>query len=213
VANHTRITSVQKKKVTGKNNYRQARFRQRNKKLTLIDVPDRMNLTDTCTDLFNQLHELLDQLNDLEFNTPSVALRGATIGQHLRHTLEFFMVLENSVESGVVNYDNRQHSMVLETNRELAGQAIERITAVCQNWFTNRPLWLEVNYAQMDDRAVKVETNLQRELIYNIEHAVHHMAIMRVAIQEVAPHIELPATFGVAASTIRHRAKLIQTSN
>ncbi len=172
-----------------------------------------MNLTDTCTDLFNQLHELLDQLNDLEFNTPSVALRGSTIGQHLRHTLEFFMVLEDSVESGVVNYDNRQHSMVLETNRELAGQAIERITAVCQNWLTNRNLWLEVNYAQMDDRAVKVETNLQRELIYNIEHAVHHMAIMRVAIQEVAPHIELPATFGVAASTIRHRAKLIQTSN
>jgi hypothetical protein len=39
------------------------------------------------------------------------------------------------------------------------------------------------------------------ELIYNIEHTVHHMALIRVRIDEVSS-IAIPGEFGVATSNI-----------
>ena len=62
-----------------------------------------------------------------------------------------------------------------------------------------------MGYNLNDEEAITIETNYYRELIYNIEHAVHHMAIMKIGIHEVAPYISLPADFGVAASTIRYK--------
>ena len=52
-----------------------------------------------------------------------------------------------------------------------------------------------------NDRA----SNLDRELVYNIEHAIHHMALIKIGIKEVAPQLQLPEGFGVANSTIRHK--------
>ncbi len=50
-----------------------------------------------------------------------------------------------------------------------------------------------------------IASNFYRELIYNIEHAVHHMAIMKIGVLEVAPYVSMPLDFGVAVSTIRHK--------
>jgi hypothetical protein len=50
-----------------------------------------------------------------------------------------------------------------------------------------------------------MDTNYFRELTYNIEHAVHHMAIIKIGIREVANYVTLPADFGIAASTIRYK--------
>jgi len=53
----------------------------------------------------------------------------------------------------------------------------------------------------------RIKTNALRELAYNIEHAIHHMAIIKIGINEVSPYILLPSAFGVASSTIRHLKK------
>jgi hypothetical protein len=68
---------------------------------------------------------------------------------------------------------------------------------------------LELDYAVNPAEMQKVPTNFLRELVYNIEHAVHHMALIRIGVREVAPHITLPPDFGVAASTIRHQQKTL----
>lgn len=72
---------------------------------------------------------------------------------------------------------------------------------------------LEVGYLQDSEECVPVETNFLRELTYNIEHAVHHMAIMKIGIREVAPLIVIPKSFGVAVSTLRYREETVVTSN
>ena len=51
----------------------------------------------------------------------------------------------------------------------------------------------------------RVESTLDRELIYNIEHAIHHMAMIKIGLKVLAPELHLPENFGVAPSTIRYR--------
>ena len=56
----------------------------------------------------------------------------------------------------------------------------------------------------LSDESLKVPTNEERELVYNIEHAIHHMAIIRIGIENDFPHAHLPDKFGFAYSTIKH---------
>jgi hypothetical protein len=45
---------------------------------------------------------------------------------------------------------------------------------------------------------------MERELAYNIEHTIHHMAIIKQSIIEHFTYIDLPEYFGVASSTVRY---------
>lgn len=164
-----------------------------------------MQLSQACLAILNQLETVVQQLSDDDFSKPSSALSNATIGQHLRHTLEFFICLESGFEKGIVNYDKRAHDKLIESDKCIAIAVIQRIKDFVARQIEDRSLKLEVDYEVNTGTCVSIETNYLRELTYNIEHAVHHMAIMKIGVREVAAYISLPADFGVAVSTIRHK--------
>ena len=49
---------------------------------------------------------------------------------------------------------------------------------------------------------------MARELHYNVEQCIHHLALIKVALKIIRPDIELSESFGVAPSTIQHRKKI-----
>lgn len=163
-----------------------------------------MDLTFACTHILRQLTDLTNQIQDQDFTRPASTLSGSTIGQHLRHTLEFFLCLEQGFHEGLVNYDKRAHDKLVETDKHMALSAIERIRLFV-NSMKEKMLQLEVGYDVNNDEFVTVETTAFRELVYNIEHAVHHMAIMKIGVREIAPYLTLDPDFGIAASTIRYK--------
>lgn len=164
-----------------------------------------MNISKACIQILDQLANLLHQVKPSDFSRPSEALSNSTIGQHIRHTLEFFICFEEGYRRGVVNYDKRAHDKLIESDKTIALNTIRRITSFVEQLPENKPLRLEVGYDHHQDQFVSVETNATRELVYNIEHAVHHMAIMKIGVREVAPYVEIAADFGVAASTVRYK--------
>jgi hypothetical protein len=164
-----------------------------------------MNLTQACSNILSQLKDVIEQLDTDQFTHPSVALSHASIGQHLRHTLEFFLCLERGYQTGVINYDKRAHDKAVESDRDLALATIDRIDSFIHIMNHERTLKLEVNYGIDIEINEVLPTTSRRELVYNIEHAVHHMALMKIGIREIAPEIILPHDFGIAASTIRHQ--------
>lgn len=164
-----------------------------------------MNISKACLHILKQLASLVDSIDVNDFTKPSLTLNGATIGQHIRHTLEFFICFEQGCNEGSINYDKRAHNKLMETDKAIALERLQQISHFIRTLDPEKSLKLEVGYDIQRDESVTVETNALRELVYNIEHAVHHMAIIKIGINEVAPYVMLPFDFGVAASTLRYK--------
>ncbi|HLT80884.1 MAG TPA: hypothetical protein VKZ86_07625 [Cyclobacteriaceae bacterium] len=164
-----------------------------------------MHLKQACTHILEQLAEVCQQVQPEHFSHPVETLGSSTVGQHIRHTLEFFICLEQGVERGVVNYDKREHNKLIETDKALAASTIETIKQFVATAAPDAPLTLEVGYDLTKEQYVTIQTNLSRELVYNVEHAVHHMALIKIGVREIAPYVHLPSDFGIAASTLRYQ--------
>lgn len=160
-------------------------------------------LTYACSELLVQLEAAIASLTDDEFSIPSSALGGSTIGQHIRHTIEFFLCLERGLTSGVVNYDKRDRSPAIENDRRVALGTLSAVREWVESITTDKELLLVACYRSNTEDICRIGTSYYRELAYNLEHAVHHMAIIKIGIRDVAGHVELAPDFGVAASTSR----------
>jgi hypothetical protein len=166
-----------------------------------------MLLQQPIEDVFIQLNDALDQLSDEAYTAPSRVLFNATVGQHVRHIIELFQCLETGYETGVVNYEKRKRDYRIETDRRFAAVLLRRIFRNMGK--PNKRISLEAEDYNETLETVTIPSNYFREIAYNLEHTIHHMALIRVGINEVGG-ISLPDTFGVAYSTIKFRQQCVQ---
>jgi|SRR6516225_107740 hypothetical protein len=165
-----------------------------------------MQLQQSIRNVFVQLRESIEQLSDLQYTKPIAVLSNATIGQHVRHIVELFVCLENGYITGLVNYENRKRDKRFETDRALTSELLSLISRKLDK--VNKGLFLQLSKNEPGGNNATIETNYYREIVFNLEHTVHHMALIRVGLNEIG-HFELPEGFGVAASTIKHRKTTI----
>ena len=151
--------------------------------------------------VFGQLTESLNALSDEEYARPCKALSGACVGQHVRHVVELFLCLEYGYDTGIINYEERKRDHIIETNKSFAIALMQDIYSRVDR--PNIELRLQAGDND-DDGKVDIPTNYYREVAYNLEHAIHHMALIRIGINEISG-VKLPEEFGVAYSTIKYR--------
>ena len=161
-----------------------------------------MQLYSPTKNLFRQLQALLVELTPDDYAAPSSMLSGATIGQHTRHIIELFIELNNGYESGTVNYEKRRRDYRLETDNAFAVTQLDLLLGELQK--ADKELVLVTDLSMDNTGTFAINTTYYRELLFNVEHTVHHMALMRVGVLECTC-IPLPQSFGVAPSTIKHR--------
>ena len=166
-----------------------------------------MQLQQAVNNVFVQLAETLNQLSQQEYSTPCSTLFRNTIGQHVRHIIELFQCLEKGYEAGTVNYEKRKRDVAIETDKNFARELLLAVHAGLSKG--NKELILETDYDDHAEFPISISTNYFREIAYNLEHTIHHMALIRVGINEITT-IQLPEDFGVASSTVKHRKQCAQ---
>lgn len=148
-----------------------------------------------------ELDEFLSTLPVTAFQKPINVLEGNTIGAHIRHILELVGCLTEQYESGIIQYDLRKRDKNLERHTQ---EALARVHHL--QYQVNRPdKRLQVTHTGYQAATQVAESSYFRELLYNIEHCIHHQALIKVALLELNLHHLVGETFGMAPSTLLAR--------
>lgn len=157
-------------------------------------------------EVLEKVDDLLEQLTADEFTDEQGLLFGSSIGQHIRHILEFYECLLGNLEEGAFSYDHRKRDLLLETQLTEARGSVKRSVNMLSILDRDKDLRMESELPGEACHSVQ-STTLKRELAYLADHGVHHLAMVRVALEQTMPHITFPEQLGVAASTRNHRAR------
>lgn len=147
----------------------------------------------------NHLQELLARINNAQYNNPCRFLSDASIGGHSRHVIELLQCVFQGYESASVDYINRHRNLALEQDIHLAMAEIKKLQQ--QADLSDKSLVV------VCEDGTSVQSSFYREIVYNIDHIIHHLALIRVSLFEM--EIELAdKNMGVAYSTIQYRSSL-----
>lgn len=156
--------------------------------------------------IHQQLHEQLNQLANLlltitpkQYTYKSKYLANATIGGHTRHIIELLQCAIKGYKIEQIDYLNRERNLQIEVDIELAIYLIEALK-------TQAILSDKIVYVLNDDGSTAL-TSYNRELIYNVEHIIHHLALIKVSLIEL--NVDgINENLGMAYSTIQYNRSL-----
>lgn len=153
-------------------------------------------------DLLNEVSTVVSQLNDKDYSMALPVLNGNSIGKHVRHMLDLFECLIENSESGTINYDLRKRNPETESSKEVALIQIENTVKNIDKLDLGKNILLRQT---LNNVPCEINSSTKRELLYNIEHCIHHLAIIKIGIENNFGYVQIPENFGVAYSTLSHR--------
>ena len=161
------------------------------------------------TEQLKSLSNLLLLLNDKQYNQKIAFLGNASIGGHTRHIIELLKCATDGYNTGIVDYLNRVRDLAIERDKSFAMQELSLLAE--QIIQSDKQMNLVIECFE-ESAGNYVTTTYFREIVYNAEHAIHHLALIRVALREMQLEI-VGADFGMAYSTIKYLATQHKTQN
>ena len=163
-----------------------------------------MGIYSTTEEVLNQLTTLVNQFSDEEYREKSELMSGSTIGQHVRHIIEFYHCLFDSYDGAEVCYDNRKRDLSIESSPILVDKLVQNIlTNILER--KDKPMRHLATVGVDNPKMLLTNTSWERELFYALEHAIHHMAILKIVVKVQYSKVVLEDCFGVASSTLRYQ--------
>ncbi|MFK7946965.1 MAG: hypothetical protein AB8G11_05200 [Saprospiraceae bacterium] len=158
-----------------------------------------------------QVQNLLDLMNNEDYSQPLNTFNGSSIGQHIRHIVDFYLCLINGLEAANINYDKRKRNPNIEKDclmakgmmamigKRIQTIDIEKSVMVCSSFVANENVELKL-----------IPSSIGRELMYAYDHAIHHLAIIKIGMKIHFPEISISKDLGVAPSTLKYRQQCVQ---
>lgn len=171
-------------------------------------------ISELCKHNLLQIKDLVSKLSDSQYSCSTNFLFGASIGKHVRHILEFYLSLLDTKHTKTVNYDSRNRDEQLENSTYFALFTIDKI---CSNLFFAATfeypgsICLKLNPTKEANIQYEVDSTFERELVYNLEHSIHHQALIKVGLCELDLLHLVDKNFGIAPSTLRNNNKLFNS--
>lgn len=124
-------------------------------------------------------------------------------GSHIRHILDHYHSVREGLLSGTVDYDMRRRNCAAESDRAAATLDLNAI----KQWLrsvseTPRPLSVKSEVSVCECHTVSINSDSQRELLYVLNHTIHHMAYVSLLLQ--ANGVKLKREIGLAPATATH---------
>lgn len=158
--------------------------------------------------IFEDGRYYLSKISKDIYTQPLELFSGSSLGQHTRHWIEFFQCLiDQCTDDKALCYDQRKRDLSLETQPEQALNALEIMEKALEKIPSLDGIVLMSEMS--DGTKVQLPTSLGRELWFVVEHAVHHLALIKIGLNLQYPEWSLPEHFGMATSTLKHQSSQV----
>ena len=101
----------------------------------------------------------------------------------------------------MINYESRQRNREIEANKMYA---VEQMN-VLKKHLEVFDLTEAVKVESKDTLKSQIDSSFERELLYCLDHAIHHQALIKIGLKELDLDHLIAPEFGIAYSTLRHR--------
>lgn len=155
-------------------------------------------------EVLEQFRQLLATVGRHQY-AEAPALVDYGVGRHLRHVLDHYHALRAGLESGTVDYDLRDRDSAVESDFDLACEAIQN----WQQWLhscdaSERLLNVKSEISLTETQYAIVESTVQREFCYVAAHSTHHLAYASLIARMLGADIDTAVGLAPAtASSVR----------
>lgn len=155
--------------------------------------------------IIQQLRWMDERMESHLYTEPLEVLNQASLGQHVRHIHDFYKALAEGVASGLIDYNSRERNELIELSMDVAIEHMEQLMERFQNIDESQLISVICSEGFKEEKS-PITSSIGRELMYGYDHAIHHLALIRIGFESVHQE-KLPPYFGVACSTLSFQKK------
>ncbi|MBN4069062.1 hypothetical protein JYT12_00295 [Beggiatoa alba] len=155
------------------------------------------------TDAIEQLLALIELAPDNVYQNIPTGMT-STMGRHVRHVLDHYSALQVGVVNNMIDYDRRSRDSVIETDPMIATKQLNDLVVWMEDSISlDAPLKMKTEISMNNQESCQescvVNSTLQRELIYLLNHTIHHVAYITLVLRTFG--IKIDQYIGVAPAT------------
>lgn len=162
-------------------------------------------MLNSCIQNLKEIQSLCERMVPEEYTFHQNILSEASIGQHIRHIIELYQAVADAYTTKIVNYDARKRNPLIQEKPTIAAEEIGRLIQFLEKSPEDKIVKLEGNFSTDSSKPSQLNSSLYRELAYNLEHAIHHQALIKIGLIQLSLQHLIDENFGVAPATIRYR--------
>lgn len=164
-----------------------------------------MNCKQGTEIIISQMTDLLGKIAGETYAQPLQLFNGSSIGQHFRHIVDFYGCLSRGVADGRVDYAQRQRDPRIETEPNYAANVLREFFDKMNGMEETAMVEVVADFSSdFNESRPVVQSTVGREMMYAYDHAVHHLAMIKMGLKAAAPQVEVDKNLGVAPSTVKH---------
>lgn len=162
--------------------------------------------------ILDQMEEVLRVLDAGTYSRPLEVFNGSTLGQHFRHILDFYHCIFQGLPGQEIDYARRERNPVMETKPEAVMDAFSLIRSRLDDLNEGEEIRVWGDFLPLPGvPRPHVVSTLGRELLFAHDHAVHHLALIRIGLKACRPELGEFESLGVAPATLIYKANQGQT--
>ena len=162
-----------------------------------------MNSKDGTLQMTRQIIDLLDKIEESDYSRSVAIFSGSTLGNHFRHILDFYNCLLKGHSINLIDYSCRDRNAIVETQPLAAKKAFEEVNLSLEQLDENQSIQVRADFSG-NIRPI-VTSSIGRELMFAFDHALHHLAIIKMGLMASFPHIKVDENLGVSPSTLKNQ--------
>ncbi|MCY4472847.1 MAG: hypothetical protein OXC07_08565 [Kistimonas sp.] len=150
----------------------------------------------------DQLTCCIENLKNIDYSAPHPSLLSSSIGQHLRHVIDYYQALRQAAHTGTADYDVRHRGGAVENSQAEGLKALRDLRL----WLTSigeselkKCCIMKTEMLLSKPVSVEVKTTMARELCFAALHLTHHQAMIAALIRSQGG--EVHASVGLAPAT------------